>query len=91
MNRLLASAPILAFPDFAKPFILYKDASATGLGAMLSQIGDEWQGACHSIWESLSEQTGETVLHDTEGAIGCSGVFAALPFLPFGRFLPIKD
>ena len=41
LQRLLTSTPILVFPDFSKPFILDTDASATGLGAVLSQVGDD--------------------------------------------------
>ena len=37
IRHRLVSSPILAFPDFSKPFILDTDASDVGIGAVLSQ------------------------------------------------------
>ena len=37
VKRLLTSAPVLAMPDFERPFIIHVDASDLGLGAVLMQ------------------------------------------------------
>ena len=40
LKDALCQSPVLVTPDFKKPFLLYTDASSTGLGAVLSQAID---------------------------------------------------
>ena len=47
LKESLTTAPVLNYPNPANPFILTTDASAIGLGAMLSQIGED--GKEHAI------------------------------------------
>ena len=42
LRKLLANAPVLAYPDFRVPFILETDALICGLGAVLAQPQGDW-------------------------------------------------
>ena len=41
LKHALTNAPILAFPDFSRPFKLYCDASAEALGSVLAQVQED--------------------------------------------------
>jgi hypothetical protein len=41
LKQRLITSPILTYPNFEKPFTLYTDASGTGIGAVLSQVGED--------------------------------------------------
>jgi transposase InsO family protein len=43
LKHRLTTAPVLAYPNFHKPFTIYTDASREGLGAILSQLDDKNQ------------------------------------------------
>lgn len=56
IKEALITAPILTCPDFSRPFILQTDASAYGLGAVLSQTFDEGEKVICFLSRSLTKQ-----------------------------------
>ncbi len=72
----LATASVVAYPNFNKPFILYTDVSGGGVGAVLHQKGDDRRKriiACvsrtyneHEKKYPITEQECLTVVWDVE-------------------------
>ena len=64
LKELLCSAPILMSPDFEKSFLLQTDASEHGVGAVLSQQGDDGHEHPVAYWSRKllpCEQTYSTI------------------------------
>lgn len=81
LKEKLAEPPILQFPDNRRPFTVDTDASNYGLGAVLSQLGDD--GQLHPIcFASRSLSPAERNYHTTERE--CLGVvFGVSTFHPY--------
>ena len=76
LKHMLVTAPILAHPDFTKPFILDTDASNRAIGAVLSQnTGNEERVI---IYASRTLSKSERKYCVTSPCILCK-VFSALP------------
>ena len=41
LKKALTESPVLVYPDYSKPFILETDTLLKGVGAILSQKGDD--------------------------------------------------
>ena len=69
IKQLLVSAPVLRFPDWNKEFILHTDWSKEGMGACLSQIGDD--GVEYAVaFASHMNTNAEANLSAFEGEVG---------------------
>ena len=63
LKKALTEAPVLAYPDYSKPFILETDTSLKGLGAVLSQKGDNNE-VCVIAYASRSLRPSEKSMRD---------------------------
>ncbi|KAL9979865.1 hypothetical protein ACROYT_G017589 [Oculina patagonica] len=91
LKRALVSAPILAYPDFKKEFLLFVDASSTGIGFTLAQKqnGKEVVIAYNGRGLNRAEQNYSTT--EREALALVEGIKKFQPYL-FGRkFTVITD
>lgn len=91
IKECLVSAPIISCPDFNRPFCVQTDASDYGLGAVLTQDGEDGEQVVSYISRSLS--TSERKFSTTEKE--CLGVVWAIekfrPYIEATHFTVITD
>lgn len=81
LKSRLINSPILAYPDFSKPFVIQCDACKTGYGAILSQIGED--GKEHPI-SYYSRTTSPAERNYDSREAECSAVITSLKaFRPY--------
>ena len=92
LKQALTTAPVLAYPDYTRPFILCTDASQVAIGAVLEQVGTS--GFRHPV-AYLSRTLNVTQRKYTVSEKECLALVKAIrhfrQFLTFGHFLVYTD
>ena len=93
-NRLkiaLSSAPLLAHPDFSKPFNLYTDASAYAVGAVLTQEFPEGERVIQYLSRRLSPGQGKWAVIEREAYAIVFAINKLRPYLLGSKFTVYTD
>ena len=91
LKRALVSAPILAYPNFREPFLLFVDASSTGIGFTSAQIqnGKEVVIAYNGRGLNRPEQNYSTM--EREALALVEGIKKFQPYLHNHKFTVVTD
>ena len=87
----MVSAPILTYPNFREPFLLFVDASSTGIGFTLAQIqnGKEVVIAYNGRGLNQAEQNYSTT--EREALALVEGIKKFQPYLHNHKFIVVTD
>ena len=87
----LCSPPILAYPDFSKPFILTTDASNTAIGGILGQVQDGKERVIQYAGRSLKKHERQYTITEKEGLAVIYSLKVFDPYLRNSKFTIITD
>lgn len=91
LKNALVTAPVLATPDFEKPFTVHCDASAYGLGGMLSQSVDGRDHPVAFVSRSLSAAERNYSATEREALAVLFAVEKFEPYLGSRQFKVVTD
>ena len=83
LKQACMTAPVLAFTDYTKPFLLETDASKNGFGVVLS----EKQAALHHLWQLRPHPSWEELSLNWVSSIEMGGYWAFQGVLALSIFL----
>ena len=91
LKQNLISPPVLAFPDFNQPFILYTDASTEAIGYLLGQLQDEQEKVISYNGRTLNKAERQYGITDLESLAIIEGVKTFRPYLHGRKFTIVTD
>lgn len=91
LKTLLVSAPILASPDFDKPFAIQTDASDTGIGAILTQGEGKEEKVVAYMSQKLSSTQRKYGASERECLAVIEAIYKFRPYIEGVHFKVITD
>ena len=91
LKRTLTSAPVLAFPNFDEQFLLYVDASSTGIGFALAQIQNGKEVVIAYNGRGLNQAERNYTTTEREALALVEGIKKFQPYLHDRKFVVYTD
>ena len=91
LKAALATAPVLAFPDFSKPMIVISDCSDTAKGAVLCQNIDGIERPIMYLSQALNEHELRYGITDKEGCAATWAMRRMRPWIVSNQVILITD